>query len=135
MSWNSDLGIWSLGFLRGTTPRNADIWTLDIVGRKYELWTGTGKHAYITLFKGPKKVWGWERKPKKCDCYGCNVMRPPTLAEWQAMVEVMNRDDLPTRKLPPRPHSCDNCEGVDPESCLFNPTRSTPNGPPSSGRS
>ena len=108
--WDKDLGIWSWGPFRGTTPRNADIWTFDVVVGKYELWMGTGKHAYVSFFSGPKEKWGWEREPKNCTCYGCNVMRPPTLKEWEKMVYAMGSGDVPTRKLPPRGcHPSDCC--------------------------
>ena len=34
--------------------------------------------------------------------FGRKVLRPPTLKEWEKMVEAMGSGDCPTRKLPPR---------------------------------
>jgi len=90
MSWDKDKGIWSWWIFRGTTPRNAGIWTLDIVVGKYELWIGTGNHAYATFFSGPEEKWSIEREPEECDCYGCGVSHwriSPEVAS--AMVEAM----------------------------------------------
>lgn len=72
-NWDPKLGIWKWWIFRGTTPRNAGVWTLDIVVGKYELWIGTGKHAYITFFSGPEEKWSVEREPDDCDCYGCSM--------------------------------------------------------------
>lgn len=116
MSWNPKLGIWSWWIFRGTTPRNADVWTLDIVIGKYELWIGTGPHAYITFFSGPEEKWSLEIDRKNCDCYACSMRNwkiSPEVAK--AMSEAMRRDDLPVRKLPPRGCQPSDCCG-DPEA-------------------
>lgn len=117
MSWNGDTGIWKFWVFRGTTPRNAGVWTFDVVLGKWELWTGTGPHGYITLFNGAKEVFNRERDITNCRCYMCNVMRPPTVEEWKAIVDVMKSADLPSTKLPPRPVGCQpsDCCG-DPEA-------------------
>lgn len=103
VSWNRTLGIWSWWRFRGTTPRNAGVWTLDIVGKKYELWTATGKHAYITFFSGPEEKWSIERDPDNCDCFGCSMRNrtiPPGLARH--ISDAMREQNQRTRKLPPR---------------------------------
>jgi hypothetical protein len=114
MSWDPRLGIWSWWRFRGTTPRNADVWTLDIVGKKYELWLGTGPHAYITLFKGPTEIWSKERNKKNCRCYACNMMNFKISPEAARVIsEAMRDPDRPVRKLPPRGCQPGDCCGDD----------------------
>jgi hypothetical protein len=129
MSWNSDTGIWKFWIFRGTTPRNADVWTLDVVIGKYELWMGTGKHGYVTFFSGPEEKWSFERDPEICDCYGCVVAGRTftwTPEEIKAMNAILTRDDRPVRKLPTRStFSEDMHQPLDPDirEKLFNKYR------------
>lgn len=109
--WYKDLGIWEFGPFHGTTPRNADVWTFDVKLGEWELWSGTGPHAYVTLFKDGTEVWGKERTPKKCTCYACRMFREPTPEECRKLSEIMNSDDVPTRKLPPRGCQPSDCCG------------------------
>lgn len=103
MSWDKDKGIWSWWIFRGTTPRNADVWTFDIVLKNWELWTATGPHAYITLFKGETEVFNKERNKPGCRCYACNMMNFKMSPETaRAISEAMRDGSIPVRKLPPR---------------------------------
>lgn len=108
MKWYAQRGIWEFGPFRGTTPRNGEIWTFDIVVGKYELWMGTGKHAYITFFNGPDEKWSLNRNPKNCTCYGCSWRNPsPKMAA--AMAEAMTT----SRHKHVGQHSYDTCDSPD----------------------
>lgn len=113
--WDPDLGMWSVGWswfsLHGTTPRNADIWTLDIDLGKYSLWLSSGPHRSIEFLNDGTFVWSKSHVPSDCPCYSCRVHRPPTLKEWEQMVYAMGSGDVPTRKLPPRGCQPSDCCG------------------------
>ena len=107
--WDSDLGIWNLVQTRwlsvhGTTPRNADVWTLAINIGPRELEFVTGPHARVTMWRGNSWVWEIGRENPKCTCYACQVNYknwppPEVLAEFRRKVES---GEIKTVKLPPR---------------------------------
>lgn len=108
MSWNKELGIWKFGIFRGTTPRNARVWTFDVVVGKWELWIGTGPHSYITFFSGPEEVWSVEIDRTNCDCYGCRLQRPMTVEEAAHINQALR--NIKPLSLPPRGcHPADCC--------------------------
>ncbi len=86
LTWQPEVGVWTLLNLRwvgidGTTPRNADVWTLSLRlgGRgRYgtELWLRVGRHWGATVWVG---AWtrGWHAKGKGCQCYDCLVTGGP----------------------------------------------------------
>lgn len=77
-NWDRESGIWNFGIFHGTTPRNADIWTFDINLKKWQLWAGTGPHAYITFFSGEHEKWSVELDKEGCECFSCSMHRPLT---------------------------------------------------------
>lgn len=105
--WDSDLGIWNLVQTRwvsvhGTTPRNADVWTLALTFGKRELEFVTGPHARITMWTGNSWTWEIGRNDPKCKCYNCQMMAPPPLEFWAKVKEIEESGGFPVRKLPPR---------------------------------
>lgn len=86
MRWtNRRLGIWELCqtrwlWIRGTTPRNADVWTLDVaLGRQVErpaIWLSTGKHWGMSLWLDGDRCLHVHRRPGRCDCWQCTGARP-----------------------------------------------------------
>lgn len=78
--WDSDYGIWTLIHtkwfsIHGTTPRNADVWSLDIDLGKYSLCLSTGPHASIEFWSGDN-LHQLRRNKAGCRCYGCTMHQP-----------------------------------------------------------
>jgi hypothetical protein len=81
MRWtNRELGIWELCrtrvlWIKGTTPRNADIWTVDVnLGVKVSrpgIWLKTGKHFGFELWLDGDRCLHVHRRPGRCDCWQC----------------------------------------------------------------
>lgn len=81
MRWtNRELGIWELCrtgvlWIHGTTPRNADIWTVDVnLGIRVErpgIWLKTGRHFGVELWLDGDRCLHVHRRPRKCDCWQC----------------------------------------------------------------
>lgn len=85
LTGNRELGIWTLVNWRwvgvdGTTPANADVWTLNLrLGgsvRGTELWLRVGAH-WGAMFWWGRRFWQWHASGKKCDCYDCLVTGGP----------------------------------------------------------
>lgn len=85
MRWTSrELGIWEgcrtrLLVIRGTTPRNAGVWTLDVdLGVKIDrpgIWLRTGKHWGFTLWLDGERYAQLHRRPRRCSCWQCTGAR------------------------------------------------------------
>lgn len=106
--WDADLGIWYLIrtkwlTIHGTTPRNADVWTLSIEVGQRDLEFVTGPHARITMWRGNRWIWEISRNNPKCTCYMCQLHTPPPVEFWAKLKKDIENGDFPTRKLPPRP--------------------------------
>lgn len=100
MRWvQRDLGIWELCYIRwlwvrGTTPRNAGIWSLDVsLGVKIErpaVWLTTGRHWGATIWLDGDRCLHLHRRPptagrRRCVCWGCtgaNTALPTTRGGW-----------------------------------------------------
>lgn len=105
--WDSDLGIWYLIrtkwlTIHGTTPRNADVWALNIEFGKRELDICTGPHARITWWRGNEWIWEIGRNNPNCKCYNCRIMAPPPVEVWAKLKKDIENGNFATRKLPPR---------------------------------
>lgn len=98
MRWtNRELGIWELCrtrvlAIRGTTPRNAGVWTLDVdLGVKIDrpgMWLSTGKHWGFTLWLDGDRYAQLYRVPRpgSCRCWGCTgarVTSEPPRGGWE----------------------------------------------------
>lgn len=104
--WDSELGIWTLLktkvlWIHGTTPRNADVWSLDIDTPRYSVWFSTGQHASVLVWKKEDIVWTWELDTTNCRCF-IHEYRTFTPKEIEALNRALNDPQRPTRKLPPR---------------------------------
>jgi hypothetical protein len=84
--WDPETGVWVLldvgwAGVDGTTPRNADVWTLSLRagGRERwgtELWLRAGRHWGAQLWVGAWNA-GWHARSKGCQCYDCVVAGGP----------------------------------------------------------
>lgn len=81
--WERDLGLWCLVNtkwfrLHGSTPRNADIWFLNIGLGSFHIWMGTGPHRFFEIHdKNYNEIWSATRNKPDCTCYGCRMYRHP----------------------------------------------------------
>lgn len=92
-SWNSDLGIWYLVrtkhlTVHGTTPRNADAFTLDLDVGKFSFWPYIGRKRLGFDFWVDQDVkWSWEHwLDKKAE------------SQWNNQFGRTNRNLLPLSK-------------------------------------
>lgn len=92
--WNRELGTWCwihtkyLSFT-GTTPRNADVWTMDLTVGPFTLDLSTGPHGNVTIWWGEKVLFDWERSSTTCRCYGCRMFDPIPAHIKEQMIEAM----------------------------------------------
>jgi hypothetical protein len=78
--WDGEYGIWTLirtkwFSIHGTTPRNADVWSLDIDLGKYSLCFSTGVHASVEFWSGDT-LHQFQRNKPDCRCFTCRVYQP-----------------------------------------------------------
>lgn len=84
VSFNRELGIWELcatGWLEvaGTTPTNADVWTLRVnlgtAVTRPGIWLQTGRHWGFQLWLDAERQLMVHRRPGRCRCWGCTGAR------------------------------------------------------------
>jgi hypothetical protein len=141
--WDRSLGMWALVCFKhfkvdGTIPHNAEIWTFNVEVGKYLFSVGSGPHRYIEFSVHGKQRWHKTRNAPDCNCYLCVYYFEPTVEEWKVMSKLLREQDLPTHmcawcnepwyydqpvctnaECGSHTHFCDNCEGVDPATCMF----------------
>lgn len=109
---NRKLGIWELcatGWLRigGTTPTNADIWTLHVdlgtAASRPGIWLRTGPHWGILVWLGGERHLQIHRRPRVCRCWGCTGARLTRVRRrqkpgWDTSVDLRKRPRKTPRK-------------------------------------
>jgi hypothetical protein len=115
MRWDKELGWWTLikfpGFqIFGTTPRNADYFTLTVDIGTYEIHWFLGPHVGIEFWHGDKMK-EYELRRKNCPCWDCAIrglipeaaraaLSPETIRVIEETKQRMV--DKTSKKIPPK---------------------------------